>query len=64
MKKIVIDEVPKLWLYAVKEIATGEELTYDYGVKNLPWRNLKVTHKKLFSYIAASLIFSSQQILK
>lgn len=30
-----------LALYALRDIAIGEELRYDYGVKDLPWRKLK-----------------------
>jgi len=30
-----------LALYALRDIKIGEELRYDYGVKDLPWRKLK-----------------------
>jgi hypothetical protein len=40
--KKVIENGVKLWLYAVRDIFVGEQLTYDDGVKDLPWRKLKV----------------------
>ncbi|XP_033739300.1 uncharacterized protein LOC117326688 [Pecten maximus] len=30
---------PYLCLYASRDIFTGEEIRYDYGVQNLPWRH-------------------------
>lgn len=41
MKKIVENDVPILALFAIKNINTGEELRYDYGLHDLPWRNKK-----------------------
>lgn len=38
MKKIERERKPYLALFATKSIDIGEELRYDYGVKNLPWR--------------------------
>ena len=34
-----------LVLFAVKDIAIGQELLYDYGVSNLPWKQKKVSMK-------------------
>ncbi|XP_069105783.1 N-lysine methyltransferase KMT5A-like [Argopecten irradians] len=34
----VFNETPHLCLYAAKQITPGEEIRYDYGVTNLPWR--------------------------
>lgn len=31
-----------LALYARRDIMMGEELRYDYGVKDLPWRKLSI----------------------
>lgn len=42
MKKVSIDQVPRLFIFAQRDINNGEELRYDYGVQNLPWRKLKV----------------------
>ena len=38
MKVIPIDGNPHLCLFARKNISKGEELRYDYGDKNYPWR--------------------------
>ena len=38
--KMVITEVngePCMALYALKEIVSGQEILYDYGVRPLPW---------------------------
>lgn len=42
MKKLEIDGKPRLCLFALKDISIGEQLVYDYGVADLPWRKLKV----------------------
>ena len=41
MKKIIIEDYPHLVLYAKEDIKPGQELRYDYGVKDLPWRKSK-----------------------
>ena len=41
MKKKEINGQPHLAIYAKQSINIGEELRYDYGVKDLPWRNRK-----------------------
>lgn len=41
MKKIKGGNKVYLVLCAIKNIEKGEELRYDYGVKDLPWRQLK-----------------------
>ncbi|XP_072566873.1 uncharacterized protein [Paramormyrops kingsleyae] len=38
MKKIVRERKPHLCLFAIKDIAPGEEITYDYGDSEWPWR--------------------------
>uniref|UniRef100_A0A8W8NXV7 SET domain-containing protein n=1 Tax=Magallana gigas TaxID=29159 RepID=A0A8W8NXV7_MAGGI len=38
MKILEVDGVPHLVLYASRKICKGEEIRYDYGEKNLPWR--------------------------
>lgn len=40
MKLEVFNNQPKLCLYASRDIEIGEELRYDYGEKNLPWRKV------------------------
>ncbi|KAL2076509.1 hypothetical protein ACEWY4_027894 [Coilia grayii] len=38
MKRILVDGKPHLCLFAAKDIHRGEEITYDYGDNNWPWR--------------------------
>ena len=38
MRRVLINKEPRLCLFASKNINVGEELRYDYGVKDLPWR--------------------------
>jgi hypothetical protein len=38
MKKLVTDNVPKLCLFALRKINTGEKITYSYGAGYYPWR--------------------------
>lgn len=38
MVKIVINNVPRLCLFAIRNIGAGEEITYNYGGVDLPWR--------------------------
>lgn len=40
MKKILLDDKPHLCLFAIKHINIGEEITYNYGDSNWPWRNI------------------------
>lgn len=38
MKKIVADGKPHLVLFALQNIERGDELSYDYGGSDWPWR--------------------------
>ena len=40
MKKVIVNNQPKLCLFALKEIDEGTEIRYDYGEPSsvLPWR--------------------------
>lgn len=38
MKKVMVYSLPHLCLFALRDIVSGTELRYDYGVKDLPWR--------------------------
>ncbi|KAL6477443.1 hypothetical protein MHYP_G00132780 [Metynnis hypsauchen] len=38
MKIISVSQVPHLCLFALRDIQPGEEITYDYGGYDLPWR--------------------------
>ena len=41
MKLVNVDCVPYLALFATKDINPDDEIRYDYGVRNLPWRQKK-----------------------
>ena len=38
MKKVVSEGRPHLFLFALRNIIPGEEITYDYGGTDWPWR--------------------------
>ncbi|XP_052692480.1 N-lysine methyltransferase KMT5A-like isoform X3 [Crassostrea angulata] len=38
MRLLVTENYPRLCLFANRDIKAGEELRYDYGEANLPWR--------------------------
>ncbi|XP_035390883.1 uncharacterized protein LOC113568688 isoform X2 [Electrophorus electricus] len=38
MKKIIVQGKPHLCLFAIRDIMPGEEITYDYGGSDWPWR--------------------------
>ncbi|XP_028414258.1 N-lysine methyltransferase KMT5A-like [Dendronephthya gigantea] len=46
IKKVIVDGQHHLALFAKKKISKNEELRYDYGVKNLPWRRIKELCKR------------------
>ncbi|KAI3354602.1 hypothetical protein L3Q82_019106, partial [Scortum barcoo] len=52
MKTIKIDGKPHLCLFALKDISPGEEITYNYGDFNWPWRCKKEQHQGLDSVAA------------
>ncbi len=39
MKTIRVDGEPHLCLFAVKDISPGEEIMYNYGDSDWPWRS-------------------------
>lgn len=42
MKKVIVhDSSPHLCLFACDDIQVGEEIRYDYGTKDLPWRQVR-----------------------
>lgn len=47
VKKISVEGKPHLCLFSVKAIASGEELTYNYGDSDWPWRTQVI--RSLFS---------------
>lgn len=58
MKKICIEGKPHLCLFSIKDIAPGEELTYNYGDSHWPWRTLVIRSPfsllVLLSYVLVS----------
>lgn len=38
MKRIDVEGRPHLCLFALEDIKEGEEITYDYGGEDCPWR--------------------------
>lgn len=51
MKKIEVDGVPSLCLFAIIDIEEGQEITYDYGGENLPWRSCQRQQISKVEYI-------------
>ncbi|KAL5005105.1 hypothetical protein ScPMuIL_018561 [Solemya velum] len=41
MVKVVVDNQPRLCLFAIQDISKDTELRYDYGVADGPWRKQK-----------------------
>ncbi|KAL6467410.1 hypothetical protein MHYP_G00252140 [Metynnis hypsauchen] len=39
MKRLIVEGRPHLCLFALRDITPGEELTYDYGDADCPWRS-------------------------
>lgn len=40
MKRLQVQSKPHLCLFAIEDIETGTEITYDYGDSEWPWRVL------------------------
>ncbi|XP_068712639.1 uncharacterized protein [Montipora foliosa] len=59
MRKIKEGPLIYLALYALRDIMIGEELRYDYGVKDLPWRNLHAEESILVEH--SYLLESAQE---
>lgn len=38
VKKVFLGEIPKLLVFSKKKITEGEEIRFDYGQKDAPWR--------------------------
>lgn len=48
VKIVIVDRLPHLCIFALKDIQSGDELRYDYGIADLPWRK-KVKRFFLFT---------------
>ncbi|KAJ8020462.1 hypothetical protein HOLleu_40060 [Holothuria leucospilota] len=46
MKKVIYNGQPHLCLFALRDVSEGEQLFYDYGQPNLPWRK-QVKHLRV-----------------
>ena len=60
IKLKIFNNYPRLCLFATRDISVGEEIRYDYGDGNAPWRKSKVNaqlHLRFDSYIIFSLKF-------
>ena len=56
MRKVKEGSETYLVLYALRDIKIGEELRYDYGVKDLSWRKVKgKLDPVIWSYSAAQI---------
>lgn len=42
MKIVKVGEIPRLCLFAKRDISLAEEIRYDYGVDDLPWREVRL----------------------
>lgn len=51
MKRITIEDEHHLCLFALNNIAAGEEVLYTYGVKDLPWHKEVCFFFKIVYYI-------------
>ena len=36
---------PRLGIFALKDLEKGTEIRYNYGVKDLPWRKVRILHR-------------------
>lgn len=50
VKKIEVDGIPHLCLFAIKDIHEGQEIMYDYGGVDLPWRSCNKHEKTKVGY--------------
>uniref|UniRef100_A0A1A8C2E2 SET domain-containing protein n=2 Tax=Nothobranchius kadleci TaxID=1051664 RepID=A0A1A8C2E2_NOTKA len=53
MKYLTVQGKPHLCLFAIREISQGEEVTYNYGDSDWPWR-CKIRTEKRHSKVAAN----------
>lgn len=53
MKKVTVDGIPRLGLFALVNIKENDELRYDYGCNDVPWRKVKVFINILLLYCYA-----------
>lgn len=51
MKVTRVDGRPHLCLFALKDIGPGEEITYNYGDSDWPWRRKVLIRVKILSQV-------------
>jgi len=47
IRMVIVDGIPRLGIFTLKDIGKGTELRYDYGCRDVPWRKFKVFIKLL-----------------
>lgn len=50
MRIVECENVPHLCLFATRGIENGEELRFDYGVTNLPWRKVSTLYSCIHNH--------------
>jgi hypothetical protein len=50
VKAMMIDNHPRVLIYACRDILAGCELRYDYGVSDLPWRKVIIIIIDVLNY--------------
>lgn len=56
MKVTRVDGRPHLCLFALKDIGPGEEITYNYGDSDWPWRSKVFTGVTILSQVIRSAL--------
>ena len=60
MQTIQVDNMPHLCLFAIRDIVPGEEVTYNYGDSDWPWRKQVWKHAtgvcKMICYVSAPIL--------
>ena len=51
MRIVKVDSAPRLCLFASKDILMYDEIRYNYGVSNLPWRTLAIQDGSVTVYM-------------
>uniref|UniRef100_A0AAV2L988 SET domain-containing protein n=1 Tax=Knipowitschia caucasica TaxID=637954 RepID=A0AAV2L988_KNICA len=59
MKRVIIEGKPHLFLFALREIHPGQEITYDYGGKDWPWRKQTLEQSDADVESSDSAVFSA-----
>uniref|UniRef100_A0AAV2ML65 SET domain-containing protein n=1 Tax=Knipowitschia caucasica TaxID=637954 RepID=A0AAV2ML65_KNICA len=59
MKRVIIEGKPHLFLFALREIHPGQEIPYDYGGKDWPWRKQTLEQSDADVESSDSAVFSA-----